>query len=239
MSHTYDEAMEADRDLSLQVLGSLPEETTPTPGAITEPDREERVFAVNALAATPMPTPKELMHRAKKLQSFFSDKTSRVARHNLTKSLPPEDVIEIRSASDEGAAIIQARPTSPNSCFQPLDFKVLLYLRLGIPIAAADVNCSFFASTHLSNRHLVNGCPHENYKHRKHKAIMSEVANLCAAVDILVAEEQFQCFNARTTRRMDLVFTIDSTEVLLDVTIIDANNPSNGFLRGSGLAPSS
>ena len=30
MTRTYDEAMEADRDLSLQVLGSLPEETAPT-----------------------------------------------------------------------------------------------------------------------------------------------------------------------------------------------------------------
>ena len=183
--------MEADRDLSLQVLGSLPEETVPTPGAITPPDREERVNAVNASAATPMPTTKELMHRAKKLQSFFSDKTSRVARHNLIKSLPPDDVIRIHSASDEGAAIIQARPTSPNSCFQSLDFKILLCLRLGILIAATDVNCSFCASTHLSNRHLVNGCPHKNYKHRKHKAIMSEITNLCAAADILVAEEQF------------------------------------------------
>ena len=37
---------------------------------------------------------------------------------------------------------------------------------------------------------------------------------------------------------MDLVFNIDSTEFLVDVTTIDANNPSNGFLRGQGLAPS-
>ena len=99
------------------------------------------------------------------------------------------------------------------------------------------VRC-FCTSTHLSNRHLVNGCSHKNYKHRRHQSIMTEIANLCAAADILVAEEQFQCFNARTTRRVDLVFTIDTTEVLLDVTTIDANNPSNGFLRGSGLAPS-
>ena len=37
---------------------------------------------------------------------------------------------------------------------------------------------------------------------------------------------------------MDLVSTIDNTECLVDVTTIDANNPSNGFLRGSGLVPS-
>ena len=67
---------------------------------------------------------------------------------------------------------------------------------------------------------------------------MTEIVELCAAADILVAEEQFQCFNTRTSRRMDLVFKIDSTEFLVDVTTIDANNPSNGFLRGSGLAPS-
>ena len=35
----YDKAMEIDRDLSMQVLHSLPEERTPTPGAITPPDK--------------------------------------------------------------------------------------------------------------------------------------------------------------------------------------------------------
>jgi hypothetical protein len=150
-TQAYDQSMEADRELSLQVLRALPEEAMPTPGAITPPDREDRVNAVNDLAAIPMPTPKDLMLKAKKLQSFFSDKTSRVARHNLLKILPPEDVIRIQSASDEGAAIIQARPTSPNTCFSSLDFKVLLYLRLGIPIAMEDVNCSYCTSAHLSN----------------------------------------------------------------------------------------
>ena len=178
------------------------------------------------------------MAKAKKLQSLFSDKTSRVARHRLMQSLAPEDVIRIHSASDEGAAIIQACPTSPNTCFQSLEFKVLLYLRLGIPIAARDVNCTYCTATQLSNRHLVNGCPHKSYKHRKHKAIMSEIVDLCAAADILVTEEPFQCFNTRTLSRMDLVFTIDTTEILVDVTTIDANNPSNGFLRGSDLSPS-
>ena len=32
------------------------------------------------------------------------------------------------------------------------------------------------------------------------------------------------------------VATIDSTEFLVDVTTVDANNPSNGFLRGSRLS---
>jgi hypothetical protein len=67
---------------------------------------------------------------------------------------------------------------------------------------------------------------------------MTEITNMCAAANILVAQEQFQCFNVRTTKRMDLVFTVDNTECLVDVTTIDANNPSNAFLRGSGLAPS-
>ena len=113
-----------------------------------------------------------------------------------------------------------------------------MYLRLGIPIATFDVNCSHCAFIQLSNRHLVNGCPLKNYKHRKHKAIMVEIVNLCAAAGTLVAEEQHQCFNTRTAKRMDLVFNMGITEYLVDVTTIDANNPSNGFLRGSGLSPS-
>ena len=40
VSDTYDRAMEIDRDLSLHVLDSLPEEPTPTPEAITPFDRE-------------------------------------------------------------------------------------------------------------------------------------------------------------------------------------------------------
>ena len=36
---------------------------------------------------------------------------------------------------------------------------------------------------------------------------------------------------------MDLVFTVDTTEFLVDVTTIDANNPSNGFSGVSGLTP--
>jgi hypothetical protein len=236
VSQTYDDAMEIDRNASLHVLDSLSIEPDPRPGVITPPDKEERINAVNALAATPLPSPKDLVNKSKKLQSLFSDKVSRVNRHRLLQQMDPEDVIRIHSASDEGAAIIQARPTSPNTCFQTLEFKVLLFLRLGIPIAAADVKCSHCANAQLSNRHLVNGCPHKNYKHRKHKAIMTEIADLCSAADILVAEEQFQCFNTRTPHRMDLVFTIDSTEFLVDVTTVDANNPSNGFLRGSGLS---
>ena len=50
-------------------------------------------------------------------------------------------------------------------------------------------------------------------------------------------EEQFQCFNTRTSSRMDLVFNIDATEFLVDVTTVDANNPSNEFLCASGPSP--
>jgi len=137
--------MEIDRNLSLHVLDSLPTEPDPRPGAITPPDKEERTNAVNALAATSLPPPRDLANKPKKLQSLFSDKVSRVNRHNLMERLQPDDIIRIHSASDEGAAIIQARPTSPNTCFQTLEFKVLLFLRLGIQIAAADVKCSHCA----------------------------------------------------------------------------------------------
>ena len=120
VSQTYDAAMEIDRNMSLHVLDSLPTEPDPRPGAITPPDKEERTNAVNVLAATPLPSPKDLMNKSKKLQSLFSDKVSRVNRHRLLQQMDPEDVIRIHSASDEGVAIIQARPTSPNTCFQTL-----------------------------------------------------------------------------------------------------------------------
>ena len=80
VSQVYDAAMEVDWDLSLHVLDSLPTEPDPRPGAITPPDKEERVRAVNALTATPLPPPRDLMNKSKKLQSLFSDKVSRVNR---------------------------------------------------------------------------------------------------------------------------------------------------------------
>ena len=49
---------------------------------------------------------------------------------------------------------------------------------------------------------------------------MAEIVDLCAAAGTQVAEEQYQCFNARTAKRMDLVFSIGATEFLVDVTTI-------------------
>ena len=66
---------------------------------------------------------------------------------------------------------------------------------------------------------------------------MTEIESIYRAANTVVATEQFQCFNTRTTKRMDLVFAIDNVEYLVDVPTIDTSNPSNGFLRGSGLSP--
>ena len=41
------------------------------------------------------------------------------------------------------------------------------------------------------------------------------------------------CFNNRTNKRMDLVVKLDNKDFLTDVTTIDANNPSNGFVKNS------
>lgn len=62
---------------------------------------------------------------------------------------------------------------------------------------------------------------------------MAQTVHICKAANILVAEEQFQCFTVRTQRRMDLAFNIDSSEILVDVTTVNAKNLSNRFLRGS------
>lgn len=75
-------------------------------------------------------------------------------------------------------------------------------------------------------------------QHRKHKAMMTEISNMCAAAGTLVAEEQHQCFNSRTANLMDLVFSVDGREYLVDVTTFDANNPSNCFISGSGISSS-
>ena len=67
---------------------------------------------------------------------------------------------------------------------------------------------------------------------------MEEISKLCKAANIQVEVESSFCFNASTNKRMDLVCKVDNKEFLIDVTTIDANNPSNGFVNGSEISPS-
>lgn len=122
----YDEAIEIDRTLSLKVLESSPVSITQAPGSITQAEKDSRITTVNALATRPLSTIQALMFNARKLQSLFADKISRIARHKLMASLPPEDVIHTHSAYDEGPAPLQVQPTSLNLCLYiyTLEFKV-------------------------------------------------------------------------------------------------------------------
>ena len=94
------------------------------------------------------------MFKARKLQSLFPDKISRVAHHNLMTSLPPEDVIRIHSASDKGAVLFQVQPTSSNLAFCLLSSRSVCSLGW---VYSLEVNRALCTQTHLSNRHLVNG----------------------------------------------------------------------------------
>ena len=226
-----------DRSMSLFVLERIPSADRKTPGFITPEDRRLRTIAVNSRAAIPLPSVKELIGKPKKLQALFSDFASKDRKKVLLAGLPPDDVIRIHSASDEGAACIQAQPTAPDRCFSSLEFKIHLYLRLGIQIAREDINCALCSNdSNLSNLHLVNGCKGGDYCHRKHNVIMEEITKLCKAANVQVELESSFCFNASTNKRMDLVCKINNKDILIDVTTIDANNPSNGFVNGSGLS---
>ena len=164
---------------------------------------------------------------------MFSDFASKACKQELLKELPPDDIIRIHSASDEGAACIQAQPTAPDRCFSSLEFKIHLYLRLGIQITREDINCSLCSNdSNLSNLHLVNGCKKGDYCNRKHNVIMEEISKLCKAANVQVELESSFCFNASTNKRMDLVCKVNNKEFLINVTTIDANNPSNGFVNG-------
>ena len=131
-------ALKIDRSLSLLVLGRLPSADRRTPGHIIPEDRQSRTRVINFRAAIPFPSVKDLVTRNSKLQALFSDSASKVAKSELLDSLDPESVIRIHSASDEGAACIQTQPMAPNTS---LEFKVFIYLRLGIQISKEDVNC--------------------------------------------------------------------------------------------------
>jgi hypothetical protein len=235
----HDSATSYDRSLSLYVLDKIPSADERIPGFITPEERRLRTIAINSRAADPLLSIKALIGRPRKLQAMFSDFASKVTKKQLMKSLPPEDIIRIHSASDEGAACIQAQPTAPDKCFSSLEFKIYLYLRLGIPIAREDINCTLCANdSGLSNLHLINGCKKGDYCNRKHNIIMEGITQLCRAANIAVESESSFCFNKSTRKRMDLVINIDNRDILIDATTIDADNPSNGFILGTDLSPS-
>ena len=209
------------------------------PGFITPEDRRLRSIAINVRAAVPLPSVKALIGKPRKLQAMLSDFASKVLKRQLINILPPEDIIRIHLASDEGAACIQAQTTAPDRCFSSLEFKINLYLRLVIQIAREDINCSLCVNdSGLSNLRLVNGCKKGYYCNRRHNVIMDGITKLCKAANISVELESSFCFNQSTKKRMDLVLNINNKDVLIDVTTIDANNPSDGFVLGANLDPS-
>ena len=125
-----------------------------------------------------------------KLQATFSDSASKVARSQLLDGLDPESVIRVHSASDEGAACIQTQPTAPNKCFSSLEFKIYIYLRLGIQISKNDVKCPSCPHVQgLWNLHQVNGCKHGDYVYRKHNIVMEQIKKMCNAANLLVDVE--------------------------------------------------
>ena len=65
---------------------------------------------------------------------------------------------------------------------------------------------------------------------------MEEITKLCKAANVQVELESSFCFNASTKKRMDLVCKVNNKDILIDVTTIDANNPSNGFVNGSDVS---
>ena len=67
---------------------------------------------------------------------------------------------------------------------------------------------------------------------------MDQIKKMCSAANLLVDTETIYCFNDLTNKRMDLVVQLDNKDFLVDVTTIDANNPSNGFVKNSVLSSS-
>ena len=176
VSELYLRALKIDWCLSMLVLERIPSADCKTPGYITPEDRHSRTRAINFRAAIPFPSVKDLVARNSKIQAMFSDSASKVAKSELLGDLDPESVVRIHSASDEGAACIQTQPTAPNRCFTTLEFKIFIYLRLGIQIYVKYPSCS--CARGLSNLHLVNGCKHGDYTHRKHNIITENLKNV-------------------------------------------------------------
>ena len=198
---------------------------------IAPEDTQSRIRAINARAAIPLMSVKTFVDRPSKLQAF-SDSTPTIAIAALLDSLDPNSVIRIHSASGKGAAWFQTQPTASDSCFPSLELNVYLCLRLGI--APEDVNCPLCKQkADLSNLNLVNGCKNDDYVHRKYNVIMDEISKLCKATNLLVGTELSFCFNDRTNKWIDLVVKISNKDIL-----VDANNPSNGFVKGLDVSSS-
>ena len=112
-------------------------------------------------------------------------------------------------------------------------------MRLGIRISKEDVKCPSCSNVKgLSNLHLVNGCRHGDYVHRKHNIIMEQIKKMYSAANLLVDMETTYCFKDQSSKHMDLAVQLNNKDFLIDVTTIDANNPFNGFVKNNELASS-
>ena len=133
----------------------------------------------NASAAVAFLSIQQLASKPKKRQSTFSEYLSAINRHEILHNATAEDIIRIDSASDEGSALLAVLPTAPEWCFTNEEFKALLLLRLGIPIASITSYCFDCKNTQLSNVHLVNGCPHHGYTQKKRNGIKFLSQDMC------------------------------------------------------------
>ena len=152
----------------MNTINRLNLSNAPSPGMISVEERLSKIEVINANAAIEFQTIQQLANKSRKLQSTFSEYLSIINRQLILNNASADDIIRIDSASDEGSALVASIPTSPERCFTNEEFKILLFLRLGIPLASLTSYCSDCKNAQLSNVHLVNGCPHHGYTQKKY-----------------------------------------------------------------------
>jgi len=101
--------MELDRNARLNAINDLTQVTSPV--SVAQEGKKARIQAINVLAAKPLPPIQVLTYKSKKLQSLFSDKASRMSRHQLMQPLFPEHTIRIYSASVSTSSTICCFPS--------------------------------------------------------------------------------------------------------------------------------
>ena len=179
MSTLYDSYRSIQHCNSINTIKKLDISEAPSPGMISIDNRLAKLEVINANAAIMFPTIQQLAHKPKKLKSTFSEYLSIINRQHILSDASADAIVRIDSASDEDSTLIAAIPTSPERCFTNDEFKVLLFLRLGIPKASLNSYCSDCKNAQLSNVHLANGCPHHGYTQKKHDGIKFLLQDMC------------------------------------------------------------
>lgn len=206
-------------DLGLEEVATS---TVPLVSRLHECTQElQRILDERSPGGAPIPTCHEMLDKPKDLQRRLTHALDEAAEDELIYRLtrnnqdpqtdPYRAVLRLRSAAEEGGAWLSCIPKYPSLQIPDQDFRQLIRLRLGLPLAnnSAGIPCSCTRHTVLDDDgyHLMAACPLGDHRIRTHNLLSNTWVQLLRKAGFLCRQEDPTCFQAvgDTSKRADIV----------------------------------